>query len=189
MKKVKIDSMLLAAFLTNIFYSATYPYIHKYIIGSISDNLIVLSQIANCLSIIIGGMIWNKYSDSLFRHYIAYCICETILGIFSTVFTLVTNNIIAYYIIDTLIFAIVTRNVICGGTKLRALRYNSEAKREKFDNDNNSAMALGVIMGSAIAIFLELPFPIMLCIATLGNAIDNIFYIRIFCQQQKLKRR
>ena len=182
--KKKIDGMLLATFLTTIFYSATYPFIHKLIMENVSDNIVALNQIINCLSIVILGSLWNKKSDKLFKYYPAFCIGETLLGIFSTIWATTTNNIMAYYIIDTLIFAIVTRNICCGGVKLRAIRYNTEEDREHFDNNNNSSSAIATIIGSVIAMMLNLDFAAMLWLATLGNAVDNIFYIFIYKSTQ-----
>lgn len=185
MKIKRIDGMLLATFLTTLFYSATYPYIHKNIMMVASDQIVALNQIINCLSIVIFGSLWNKFSDKLFALYPAICVMETILGIGSTIFAVRAKNIVAYYIIDTLIFAVVTRNICCGGVKLKALRYKTETAREHFDNNNNSASAVATIIGSLIAIVLNLDFEIMLCIATLGNAIDNIFYIIIYKSTRK----
>lgn len=180
----KIDGMLLATFLTTIFYSSTYPYIHKLIMESVSDNIVALNQIINCLSVVVLGNVWNKKSDRLFKYYPAFCVVETILGIFSTIWATTTGNIMAYYIIDTLIFAIVTRNICCGGVKLRAIRYNTEEDREHFDNNNNSASAIATIIGSVIALLLNLDFAAMLWLATLGNMIDNVFYIYIYKNTQ-----
>ena len=176
----KLDGMLLATFLTTLFYSATYPFIHKIVMENISDNIIALSQIINCLSIVILGSLWNKKSDKLFKYYPTFCVIESLLSIFSTIWAVTTNNIISYYMIDTFIFAIVTRNICCGGVKLRAIRYNSETERERFDNNNNSASAIATIIGSIIAMMLNLDFTVMLWLATLGNTIDNLFYIAIF---------
>jgi hypothetical protein len=103
----------------------------------------------------------------------------------STVVAVTTDNILAYYIMDTLIFAIVTRNIICGGNKLRALRYNTETAREHFDNNNLSANATATIVGSIVAMILKLDFISMLWVATVGNAVDNIFYIYIYKNQMK----
>jgi hypothetical protein len=83
------------------------------------------------------------------------------------------------------VFAIVTRNICCGGVKLRAIRYNSEESREHFDNNNNSVSSFATIVGSIIAMFLDLDFSTMLWIATFGNAIDNIFYIFIFMKTKR----
>lgn len=181
MKKFcKFDGMLVATFLTTLFYSATYPYIHKEIMAVASDGLIALNQIINCLSIVTFGTLWNKFSDRLFKYYSYFCVLETVLGIGSTIWAIRTQDIASYYIIDTVIFAIVTRNICCGGVKLRTLRYSSETEREHFDNNDNSAYAIATIIGSLVAMCLNLNFNIMLCIATFGNAIDNIFYIFIY---------
>ena len=174
----------MATFLTTIFYSATYPFIHKLIMESVSDNIVALNQIINCLSIVLLGSLWNKKSDKLFKYYSAFCVGETILSVFSAIWATTTGNIMAYYIIDTLIFAIVTRNICCGGVKLRAIRYNTEEDREHFDNNNNSSSAIATIIGSVIAMILNLDFGAMLWLATLGNAIDNIFYIFIYKSTQ-----
>jgi hypothetical protein len=182
--KKKLDGMLLATFLTTIFYSATYPYIHKEVMVNVSDSIIASNQIINCLSIVILGSLWNKKSDKLFKYYPAFCIVETILSIGSAIWATTTGNILAYYIIDTLIFSIVTRNICCGGVKLRAIRYNSEKERERFDNNNNSVSAIATILGSIIAMILNLDFSIMLLLATFGNTIDNVFYIFIYKSTQ-----
>lgn len=181
----RIDGMLLATLLTTLFYSATYPYIHKEIVSEVSDSVIALNQIINCLSIIVYGGIWNKHSDRLFKFYPMFCVFETLLCIGATTWTIVSGNILAYYIIDTLIFAIVTRNICCGGVKLRAIRYKTEKDREHFDNNNNSMSAIATIIGSLMAMVLNLDFSTMLILATIGNAIDNIFYICIFYSENK----
>ena len=183
--KRKLDGMLLATFITTLFYSASYPYIHKVIISNVSENVIALSQIINCVSIVFFGTVWNRYSQELFKLYPTFCILETLLSISSTIIAVLTGNILAYYVIDTLIFAIVTRNICCGGVKLRALRYNTETAREHFDNSNNSASAVATIIGSAIAMILKLDFIPMLWIATVGNAIDNVFYIAIYKKERE----
>ena len=178
--KRKLDVMLIATFITTLFYSASYPFINKVIISNVSETFIALSQIINCISVVFFAFIWNKFSHKLFKFYPAFCIFETLLSIMSTLVAVTTGNILAYYIMDTLIFAIVTRNICCGGIKLRSLRYNTEIAREHFDNNNLSSNAIATIIGSAIAMILKLDFIPMLWIATVGNAVDNIFYIFIY---------
>ena len=184
MRKIKLDGMILATLICTTFYATSYPFIHKKIISCASDNLIALNQIINCISIVSFGFIWNK-TKRLFDFYPALCIVEGILSISSTIFVITTHNIIAYYIIDTLIFSIVTRNICCGGIKLRAMRYNTEEQRERYDNNNNSANAIGTIVGSCLAMILDLNFETMLIVATIGNTVDNIFYICIYFNERK----
>lgn len=183
--KIKIDGMLAATFITTLFYSATYPYIHKEIMMTVSDSVVALNQIINCVSIVVLGSLWNKKSDKLFRFYPVLCVLESVIGISSTVLASVTHNILLYYIVDTLIFSIITRNICCGGVKLRAIRYRTEKEREHFDNNNNSAAAIATIIGSVLAMCLDLNFVVMLWIATVGNTIDNVFYIYIYNQSKR----
>ena len=187
-KRINIDGMLLATFLTTIFYSSTYPYIHKEVMMVASNTLIAFNQIINCISVIICGWLWNKVSEKLFEYYPVYCVLETVLGILTTTFAIITHNIVTYYLLDTFVFAIVTRNICCGGIKLRAIRYQTEEKREHFDNNNNSVSSLATIIGSVIAIFLKLNFATMLCLATFGNMIDNVFYIFIFIKTKQKRK-
>lgn len=183
-RQVKFDGMILATLICTTFYSTSYPFIHKQIMYYASDNLIALNQIINCVSIVLFGFVWNK-TKRLFNFYPALCIIEGILSIGSTIFAITTHNIVAYYVIDTLIFSIVTRNICCGGIKLRAMRYNTEEQRERYDNNNNSANAIGTIVGSCLAMILDLNFETMLIVATIGNTVDNIFYICIYFKERK----
>jgi len=180
MKKVKLDGMILATFLTTLFYASTFPFIHKQIMLETSDNFIALSNIIDCASVIILGSIWNKWSKRLFKFYPLFCILETIVTIAMCIWTLATGNLAAYYMMGTIEMAVITRNMVCGGTRLRILRYKTEEEREHYQNNNNSADALATIIGSCIAMMLDLPFSLMLGLATFGNCIDNIFYLVIY---------
>lgn len=185
-KRIKrIDGMLLATFLTTLFYSATYPFIHKMTMMFVSNTMVAANQIINCISVIFFGMLWNKKSEKLFKNYAVFCCIETVLTVLLTIWVTATHNIVAYYFADNFIFALVTRNICCGGVKLRAIRYNTESERERFDNNNNSASAAATIIGSLLAMVLNLDFSRMLWLATLGNTIDNVFYIRIFINTKK----
>ncbi|MDE5884498.1 MAG: hypothetical protein K2H29_05400 [Oscillospiraceae bacterium] len=185
MMKQKPDAMLMATFFTTCFYSATYPYIHKEIVQNVTENAVAYNQVANCISIILFSFLWNKYSDKLFRYYPFFCILECVIGIFTSAWlTMHPDHILTYYILDTLLFCLITRNIICGGVKLRSIRYPTEQQREHFDNSDNSAYALATIIGSLIAVCLDLDFIPMIWIATIGNMIDNIFYIVIFLNFQ-----
>lgn len=179
MKKNKLDGMLIATFLTTLFYSSTYPYIHKEIVSNISDNLIALTQIINCAAVIGTGYCWNHFKN-LFKFYNTFCVIETIATISTTIFVLLTHSLAAYYLLDTFVYALITRNIVCGGIRLRAVRYKTEEERSVFDNNNNSMSAAATIIGSCIAMVLHLKFEWMMILATVGNIIDNLFYIKIY---------
>lgn len=182
---MKKDLMLLATFLSTLFYSASYPLIYKEITMTVTTSMISLNQIFNCISIVLFSSLWNKRGDNLFKFYPLLLLLECLCCISVTIYTILTGNIIGYYILDTLMICCITRNIICGGNKLRAKRYNSEKERETFDNNNNSASAIATIIGSLIAIILKLDINSMLIIATIGNSIDNILYALCFREEAK----
>ena len=185
--KIQIDGMLIASFITNVFYTASYPKIHIAVMSKLPDTYLAVNQIVNCLSIIIFSRLWNKYSDKAFRFFPMYCIIEWVTTIGTVLYYVITKSIVGYYILDTLAFAIVSRNIICGCIKLQALRYTTEVSREQYDNNCNSIYALATIIGSTISIWLDIDIMKMLCIAAIGNTLDNIFYICIYYSTKKKK--
>ena len=58
----KVDGMLLATFLTTVFYSATYPYIHREIMQTVNSSMVAVQQIINCLGVVVVGWLWNRKS-------------------------------------------------------------------------------------------------------------------------------
>lgn len=181
-KKLKnIDLMLLSTFLCTIFYTSTYPIIYKTIMSTIHKNFISINQIVACCSIILFNSIWNKHSNKLFKYFPALCALEMVCTLIVTIYISTSKaSITSFYILDTLIFVIVTRNIICGGSRLKALKYSTPSKREKFDNNNSSYASLATIIGASISIALRMDFITMLWIAAFGNCIDNVLYMIIY---------
>lgn len=70
---MKKDLMLLATFLSTLFYSASYPLIYKEITMTVTTSMISLNQIFNCISIVLFSSLWNKRGDNLFKFYPSYC--------------------------------------------------------------------------------------------------------------------
>jgi hypothetical protein len=184
---MNVDAMLVSTFITTLFYSSTFPYINKQLMTVVSDKLIAFNQIISCLSVIISGFLWNKYSNKLYKHFILYCISEIVVVIFTTLYIIFVGNLTAYYIMDIFMYAIITRNISCGCNKLKILRYTEETEREHFNNNDNSSYAIATIIGSIVAMLLNLNFDKMVVLATIGNIIDNIFYIVIYKNMKNSK--
>ena len=185
-KKIKgIDLIILATFVTTVAYSSTYPYIHKIMISNVDTGLIALTNIVDCVAVIIVDRIWQLKGNKMYEKYELLCILECVTTVSTTLYVLTTHNIVAYYILDIIMFSITTRNIICGGRRLRAIRYSTEESRINYENNNSTAESAATLIGSGIAIILGLPFEVMLIIATIGNCIDNIFYIKIYRETKK----
>lgn len=181
-KLSSIDLMILATFITTITYSSTYPFIHKQLMMVVSEKLVALTNILDCVGIILADRIWQTNGKKLYKSYILFCVLECVTTIATTTYCLLSKDLISYYIIDTVAFAVMTRNVICGGRRLRALRYKDEESRVKYENDNSTVASIATLVGSGISMLIGLPFEVMIIIATIGNCIDNVFYIKIFME-------
>lgn len=180
MKIKKLDMAIVCTFITMMLNSATYPAIHREMMAVVSDNLIAVSQIADCVSVIIFGWVWNRWGAKLYKFYPTFCILEAFTTVVTTTYVVTTHHIVSYYIIDMVFFSFISRQTICGDIKLKAIRYPTEETRTAFENNNNSIYAVAVIVGSTVAMKLELDFNIMIIIATIGNIVGDMIYIYIY---------
>lgn len=178
--------MLLANFISTLFYSTSYPYIYAETIKVVPRWYIGFEQILCCISTIIFCKLWNKYSDRLFEHYNLIVIAEIVAdaALFSHV--LLTDNLNFYFMFNVIIFALITRNVCCGGTKMRAKVNPTEKTREHYDNNNQIVSAVATLMGAGFAMAKSIDIKYLFIFALIGNIIDNFFYIYIY---NKIKRR
>lgn len=178
----EFDLMVLATFVTMLAYSATYPYIHKQVMMVVSEKYVALATIINCLGVIITDRIWQHFGKKLYKSYIVFCIMECVTTIATTLYCLIVRDLASYYIIDTIVFAIMSRNVICGSRRLTAIRYKEKEARIAYENNDSTAASIATLIGSGLSIIIGLPFEIMIIIATIGNCVDNAFYIKIFTE-------
>lgn len=170
------DYMIQACLWTNLLYSISYPYIHMFIMKQANEKLISLNEILICVFTIIINSIWNKYSDKLYKTFPVFMFMESAL--YLVLYALIIMgfvNGIVFYIIDTILFCLITRNIICGGNKLKSVIYKDEL-REKYDNTICIAASIGTLIGASIAFFVDVPLWVAFIISQTGITIDNIFY-------------
>ena len=144
--------------------------------------MVALNSIIICIAGVIFPMIWNKHSK-LYNTY-GYLLLIEVIG-YITIGTLICTNLIgnlSYYLLDTFLFAIISKNIICGGNKLRAMRYNSEKTREQYDNNANIVANFSSLLGFGISFLVTIPVNISFVLITFGVCIDNIFYYKAYKQ-------
>ena len=88
--------------------------------------------------------------------------------------------------LNIMIMAIITRNLICGRTKMKAKVNPTEALREKFDNNSQIADSAATIIGATTAIIVPFSLTTLFILALIGNVVDNIAFLYIY---HKLKKR
>lgn len=177
--------MLIANFTSTLFYSMSYPYIYIELVKAVSKNYISFEQIISCISIVIFGTLWNRNGDKYFEHYRAILIVEVIADAFLFAHVLITGDLRFYFVLNVLIYAVITKNLSCGIIKMRAKVNPTEDERNRYDNNSNSAYALATIIGTGAAIVLQMPLRILFILALIGNAFDNVIYYYIY---EKIRR-
>ena len=85
-------------------------------------------------------------------------------------------HFICGHILDTICFTLITKNIICGGNRLRAIKYNNEEKRIKYDNDVQMAANISSLIGFLSCAIFEFNLWQAFLLSTIGICIDNIFY-------------
>lgn len=179
-KRIFSDDLLIANFLGNLFFSISYPTIHFVLIKDVGEKIISLNAIVMCLVGIVFPILWNKKSDFMYRKYGYLLTIEGISYILLTILFicgLIDSKF--YYLLDTLLFAIIAKNIICGGNRLRASRYKNE-DREEYDNNSALVSNSSSLIGFTISFLFVIPTNIAFILIAFGIIIDNIFYYKAY---------
>lgn len=179
MKKLS-NLMLLANFISTLFYSLSYPYIYAETVKVVPHLYISVEQILACLGTIVFCRLWNKHSDKLFTKYHIILGLEIIADIILFADVLIRHNLSFYFLLNVIIFALITKNVACGGTKMRARVHPTEKLREQYDNNSNIACSVATLLGAGIAIIFNMNLWLLFIFAFVGNVADNAFYLYIY---------
>lgn len=172
--------MLAANLISTLFYSLSYPYIYAESLKIVPRGFIGMEQIVSCVGTILFCRVWVKYSDKLFKHYASILYAELFMDCLLFGVALATHNMDFYFVLNVLIYAIITRNVICGGTKMRAKINPTETARERYDNNVQIVDAVATLCGAGLAIAFPVGLNWLFIFALIGNVVDNMFYLYIY---------
>lgn len=176
------DYLLVANFISNLFYSIAYPTVHLTLMKHINERTISFNAIVVCLAGIIVPVIWNKKSDELYRKYGYLLTIEGVsYSLLTIAFIIGTIDSTLYYLIDTLLFAIIAKNTMCGGNRLRASKYKGK-DREKFDNNSNIFSNVSSLIGFTASLLITIPTNVAFIILGIGVVSDNIFYYKAYME-------
>lgn len=181
------DKLVLSSFISGLFYALAYPTIITKLVSEVGSRVVSFNAICVSIAGIFIPIIWNKHSDTIYKKYGYLFIIETIS--YSIICIAVLSAIITvkdYYILDTILFCIVSKNIICGNNKLKVLRYKDN-EREEYDNNillvSNASSLIGFIISFIFAIPINIAF---ICI-TIGICADNFAYFISWKKSLKIK--
>lgn len=179
--------MLMAGFISTVFYSASFPYIYAETVKVVPTFYISLEQILYCLGTVIFCKLWNQYSDRLFKHYRLFLWLEIVADLYLFGDVLIRRDLSFYFLLNVIIYSTVTSNLVRGGVKMRAKVNPTEKLRERYDNNNSMICSIATLLGASLAIFYKAPLGLLFILALIGNIIDNFFYLYIYGQLRRMK--
>lgn len=185
-KNNKIDKLLLSGLLSSLFYSMSSPTIHMITVQAITDSRFVsLKNLISCVLIVITANLCIKKEQYLYQHYQKILIAESILyGMLVMAMFFCELNVLAFYIIDTILYATITRCVICTSATLKAKRYDKNT-RSVYDNTVDIYCNVACAIGYTIASIIEISLNTSLILMFLGISVDNILYMSAYKETQK----
>lgn len=184
--KSKYDCLIIAGFISGLFYSMSYPIIHLECMKDISSNLMSLSQLLSCILTVVITQVWLKKSEVMYLKTFKISLIVEVL-LYGAILYMLFFNVFtptAFYISDCILCSTITRNIINGGTRLKAIRYKGE-QREIFDNKNMMLCNVASMVGYFISTIFVLPRFIAVLFMFLGLAIDNLFYLYAYHETNK----
>ena len=171
--------MLAATFISNLFYAMSYPYIYAQTVKVVPQSFIGIEQILCCVGAMLFCWIWNKNSDKLFKYYELLLVAEIIADTVLFADVLIRWDLKFYFLLNVIIYSVITRNLICGGNKMRAKLNPSEKERERFDNNNSILNSASTLIGAGTAIVFNPQLKTLFVLALIGNIADNFIYLYI----------
>lgn len=184
-KNDKFDLLLVTGLTSNLFYSISYPIIHTICIKDMNSNLLSLSALLSSILTIVIIQLWLKKSDKLYELFgISLFIEGLAFGILLIEFLLKNITPATYYVMDCVLTSTLTRNIMSGGNRLKAIRYKDE-EREKFDNKITLYCNIASIIGFGFSTIFTLNTNIAFVFMWIGIAIDNIFYYIVYKKEKK----
>ena len=183
--KRKFDLLIVSSIASNLFYSLSYPIVHTYLMSFMESRTVSICSLISCIIVALVNKSWLRYSKKLYKYFKHLLIIETIA--YSILVGMMLSNSISpctYYIFDTLLFATITNNIICGGVKLKSLRYRGE-EREKFDNNINYWANISSIIGFLISSIITFSWKIGFIIIFISVIVDNGFYYIVYKETSK----
>ena len=93
---------------------------------------------------------------------------------------LIRNDLSFYFLLNIIIFSLITKNLCCGGTKTKAIVNSTEKEREKYDNNTSIINSIATLLGTVIALIFDFQIELLFVFAFIGNIADNLFSLYIY---------
>lgn len=170
------DKLIMSTFISNLFYSLAYPTCQYIMISGINQKMISMRGLVVCITGTILPIMWNNYSEKLYKFYGILLKLEAIFyAILVISYSVFGISMRTYYIIDAIVTCVISMNIVHGNNKLKVLRYNGDV-RERYDNNITLFTNASSLIGIVISLIITIPGNIAFILLAIGICFDNLFF-------------
>ncbi len=149
----KLYKVLLAMnFVCPLLCTASLPYINKRVLSQVPDYWLSIETIFVCLMGIVYSTV-NKKSKFFYKNFVLLIIVESLITLSTLILTLLSNNVIVWYIMGLLCFTLFTKNIISLFKVFNNKLVNTTERRIAYDMDKDIASSIATIIGGILGIF------------------------------------
>ena len=190
----KLSKSLLAMnFLTSLLCMASLPYINKRVLSQVPDYWFSIETIIVCLLGIVYSTV-NKKSKFFYKNVVLLILVESLITLSTLVLTLISNNVIVWYVMGLLCFTLFTKNIISLFKIFNNKMVNTTERRIAYDMNKDIVISVATIIGGILGIFTSkyCSLEVLMVIGTVAYLVDNIGYgilIKIYYKEKEVWRK
>ena len=190
----KLSKSLLAMnFLTSLLCMASLPYINKRVLSQVPDYWFSIETIIVCLLGIVYSTV-NKKSKFFYKNVVLLILVESLITLSTLVLTLISNNVIVWYVMGLLCFTLFTKNIISLFKIFNNKMVNTTERRIAYDMNKDIVISVATIIGGILGIFTSkyCSLEVLMIIGTVGYLVDNVGYgilIKIYYKEKEVWRK
>lgn len=160
-----------------------YPLSTKLIYSSVETDVLASRLV---LSSVIGiglSVLWLTIQEKLYKWFIEFTVLEALAYIGLVLYVILTQDFNSYLIIATVIGGTIGHIVTGANNKLHQQITDNEQYRTDYSFFIEIVAAIGVLIGSAIAVICHITFPFafgMLLVSLIGYQVTDIYvYLKV----------
>ena len=186
-------SLLVMNFLTSLLCMASLPYINKRVLSQVPDYWFSIETIIVCLLGIVYSTV-NKKSKFFYKNIILLILVESLITLSTLVLTLISNNVIVWYVMGLLCFTLFTKNIISLFKIFNNKMVNTTERRIAYDMNKDIVISVATVIGGILGIFTSkyCSLEVLMIIGTVGYLVDNVGYgilIKIYYKEKEVWRK
>jgi hypothetical protein len=136
----------------------------------------------------------NKNSKFFYKNIVLINIVESLITLSTLALTLISNNVVLWYIMGVLCFTLFTKNVVSLFNVFNNKLVNTTERRIAYDMDKDIVSSVATVIGGILGIFTSkyCSLEFLMILGTVGYLVDNIGYgilIKIYYKEKEVWRK